>query len=89
MMRRKQSVWADIADVLAIFPAMALLAFRVVERVFIFGILAVILLLLYSAGAFANGGWLKVLGVGVAIWVLTVIFKDEKERNDGNDRDRR
>ena len=79
-MSRARRVWATIGAALAVLPHLVVLAFRVAERLFIVAIVAVILLALYGAGKFENGGWVTILGIAVAVWALTVVMKDERNR---------
>lgn len=77
---REERSWSGAIVALAALSRWVALAFRVAERLFIVAIIGTIVLAFHGAGKFDNGGWRTILAIEVAIWALTVIFKDEKER---------
>lgn len=68
-----------VRAVLAAMPELFVFVFRTAEMLFIWTIVGLILLLLWDAGKFANGGWLVILGIAFAIWALIAINNHEKE----------
>ena len=78
--RQEGRSWSGAIVAVAALSRWVALAFRVAERLFIVAIIGTIMLAFHGAGKFDNGGWRTILAIAVAVWVLAVIFKDERER---------